>query len=415
MKRTLFSCCVWLTSLAIPVLATGVLRAETDCCGQVYRPDEGDCVCPYDEMESYGECHWYYNHCDPDAEMPQSEEDVSICTEPSPPEPPPVEPTTATDVEQFTGEAADYWYDSESGSYHYYEFTDEEVVTNETAEEAIDDLFDFVDTEDDQSDMAEQVEEVAPESADTYGYEDTYDYYSEYEDYGWEYGEPSYCPADEVPAVETAQDVTAPEPVQPSWTEAIVEDPWQEEYDYAYDDEEYEYRYGDAYDYDAEVTERTEWDDADDEPAQDEVAEDTWEDEYYSDYEEYYSEYDDYDWVEDAEAVQEEETVEPVAEDGDVVESWDDDPYDYGYDEYDYGYDYEYWEQEASDVATAETEDTVVTVKDEDSSQLQREAVLSLARTLDRFGSALQNLSQQLTDMVAEEVAEGPAADAIER
>ena len=40
-----------------------------------------------------------------------------------------------------------------------------------------------------------------------------------------------------------------------------------------------------------------------------------------------------------------------------------------------------------------------------------REAILSLARTLDRFGTALQALSRELTEMADAEVAELPTSD----
>ena len=421
MKRTLFSFCIWLTSLAVALLSSGAVRAESSCDIAVHTPDDGDCVCPYSETESYGECHWYYNHCDPTAEVNEPEA-VAASEEPAPCEP--VE-EPASDVEPLADEQADYWYDSESGSYYYYDFTDDAVVSEETAEDALNDLFDFADAEDVESDTSAQTEEVASDTADAYAneYGDHYyeegDYYSEYEDYGWESDEQSYCPEDEVPAVDPAQNVTANESTEDvaddaAWQDSIVEDPWQEEYDYAYDDEEYEYRYGDEYDYDAEVTEDTQWDAAD-ASVDDQVTDDAWEDEYYSDYEEYYSEYDDYNWADDEQTAETEEAVEPVAENGESVELWEDDHYDYDYDEYEYGYDYEYWEEQASDVQATEAENNVATVDDESANELHREAVLSLAHTLDRFGSALQNLSRKLTNMVTEEVAEGPAAETTQR
>jgi len=40
-----------------------------------------------------------------------------------------------------------------------------------------------------------------------------------------------------------------------------------------------------------------------------------------------------------------------------------------------------------------------------------REAILSVARTLDRVGTALQALSRHLTEMADAEVAELPASD----
>ncbi len=413
MKRTLFSCCIWLTSLAVALLSSGIVRAESCCDTGVRIVDDGDCVCPCSETESYGGCHWYYNHCDPIAEAVEPDEFVSS-EEPTPCEPA-VEPAQASDVEPPADEQADYWYDSESESYYYYDFTDDAVVSEETAEDALTDLFNFADAEDADSDTSTPTEEVASDTADTYANEYGDDY-SEYEDYGWEFDEQSYCPADEVPAVDPVQDITATESTEDeigdtAWPDSIVEDPWQEEYDYAYDDEEYEYRYGDEYDYDAEVTEDTQWD-AGDASVDDQVTDDAWEDEYYSDYEEYYSEYDDYDWSDDDQAAETDETIEPVAEDGEVVESWED---EYDHDAYEYGYDYEYWEEQAPDVQAIEAEDNVATVDSEDANELSREAVLSLAHTLDRFGSALQNLSRQLTDMVTEEVAEGPAAEATQR
>ena len=89
---------------------------------------------------------------------------------------------------------------------------------------------------------------------------------------------------------------------------------------------------------------------------------------------------------------------------------------DYDYSDYYYGYgDYESYDstEASSDNADAaeaiESEDAAV----EDESDVEavedpaphRAAILTLARSLDQIGSALQMLSRQLTDMAAPEVA----------
>jgi hypothetical protein len=207
------------------------------------------------------------------------------------------------------------------------------------------------------------------------------------------------APVDE--AATTATDEAAEEAGQ---DEAY--DYYTEYGDYGYDYEEYEYHYGEAYDDDPSQT--VDWDDA----VESSMSDETVSEEPACD-----------------ETVTEAPTCEEPAETA-RENAWEDEHY-WGYEHYDYGYDTKAYECEcekqekydANEVASGIEETAggsdAPAVNEAQAAvspqKLQREAVLSLARTLNRIGTSLQKISQTLTDMAAQEVAVQTTGDTVER
>ena len=192
MKRTLFSCCILLTALAVPLLPARNLRAESDCdTTSDSLEGVGHCACPYIYADTYGECFWEEDDCDRAA-------DESGCGQVAETE----SVTISDDIEPYNEEKTDYWYDGESGSYYYYEFSDDEAIVEQTVEplsDPLDELFDMCETEtvDAPSEVADEVaaedvvaEDVVAEEMGTYAYEDEYGYddygYDSYNDYSYD-------------------------------------------------------------------------------------------------------------------------------------------------------------------------------------------------------------------------------------
>ncbi len=413
MKRTLFSCCILLTALAIPLLSGRHLRAESDCeAATASRDGGGDCEAPYTYADTYGECFWEDDDCDRATDESQGGQVAELGSV-----------LVRDDIGPYDETMTDYWYDGESDSYYYYEFSDDATTVDEIADETVeplsdplDELFDICETETVEaaivSDPVVAAEEVVAEEADTYGYDGyCYDYEAD-NDWAHLEDDADYCDESSVQEVcqenvskttETAVDETVDTVV-----DADVSDAWQdEEYDYyseyedyGYDFEEYEYRYGEDSEYAYEASDTVDWDNvveqSADEPAVteesindepvDAIVEDVWEGEVYSDYEDY--EYDD--------------------------------TYDYGY---------HYWDEMEVEAEVTEADANLPTLVDEPlvdepavdepvadgNRELPRAAVLSLAHTLSRIGSTLQSISEHITEMVGEEVAEQPNSETIER
>jgi hypothetical protein len=443
MKRTLFSCCILLTALAVPLSAARNLHAQTSCATVAGDPDGiGHCALPQIYADTYGECFWEDDDCDRVADgqdacsIAEVAEDQTVTV---------WDDDDSCDDGNFCNDcdemATDYWYDAQSGTYYEYQFENQEATAEaetDTACEALDDLFEICETQSATTTGTATDEPAAPESvADEtavcdveddcrcdygydYGYDDEYEY--GYED---EYGcDDEYGYADEYEY------------------EQEYEHEYEGEDEYAYDDD-YGYDYGWESAADAGGTDT----DAVVEPSDAEVG---------CPYVEDGLDYRDESYVAevckpaDVDATVQAETAATAVTDEAVSESWQDDEYGYygedgyeyqGYQQYEYGYDpyepahgsescpyeeeylyedaYDYWNEEAVEVEQPAQDAPVPAVVEEPAvagdRQLPRHAVLSLARTLNRIGSSLQTLSQQLTEMVDEQVAAQPAHETLER
>lgn len=247
---------------------------------------------------------------------------------------------------------ADCWYDGKSDTYYDYEFSNAEMVREESKETT---------TEADETYAAEASDESVAED-----WSGSYEFPSE--EAASEQSDEEMSWVEDLPEADSSQesisrqDESTVEPVcgEPATetaptTEAAdvaTEEAWHSKYDYeySYPGEGMEYPYGNTSESETAATEETAEEAATDEMADDaSVEDDAWQDDEYSDYSE-------------------------------PVQAWDDADADV-------------------EVVQGEDSDEVA------GADLESRVLLSLARTLDRVGSTLQSLSRQLSDMATANVA----------
>ncbi|MCL4201593.1 MAG: hypothetical protein KJ000_03810 [Pirellulaceae bacterium] len=390
-KRTFLCLTVFLGSLAGVFLCSSAVRGDEHGSGvptpsSIEASDHGYGGCWYDDDSGYCPYDMVQSAPTPAAEAPPDAE--TYCDD--------------AYESKFYGYEWEYDdYDTDCESYEWLEpIADEQIQA--AAESGAAQAETTATTSDE-----EVVVETATDEDSSNWMADEYEYWSEY-NYDEEYRSiESAAPASDAPNTEVCSE--ASEPAATTSNDADVVEAW-DEMD-GYDDESYDESYDEDY---------------------------GWESEYESGYESDYDYQSEYDYeccpVTEPAAAAAEEAVEveivedlpewmdeavetEVADDmqGDAEANSDDayDYSDYDYSDYYYGYgDYESYdstEAVSDNEEAAESEDAAV----EDESDVEaveepaphRAAILTLARSLDQIGSALQMLSRQLTDMAAPEVA----------
>jgi len=341
-------------------------------------------------------------------------------------------------AEEYADEDADYWYDSETDEYYDHEFAADDASEEMTGEETVETVAEGENpfegpAVDEASILVEDASIAVTEEKQAYdeeehNYDEMYDYEGEY---AYEYYEAAE------PSVEEEVEAT---------TETVATEESEEEYDdyWVCDDFQRDEEEGSRFEEESvELVEESPV------PATEEIADDfDYGYEYWDEYDYYHEEAEEAELVESAEegelgadaelecwmevALEEmtdAEAAVQVAEATTEKATVESDEFDYGYeywDEYDYYYEeaeeaelVENWE-EGELGADAELECWIevdlermrkVASRQPKQSDNDREAILSLARTLDRVGTALQSLSRDLTKMADAEVAELPASD----
>ncbi len=385
MKRTFTSLTVLIASLAGVLLMGGSARCETDD-GSVATSTDDDGAC----------ADMYKTPCAAQ----------SLC-----------------DNEDCTFEGANYWYDTETGEYHEHVFSDQlaadELAREETAETMVSECADMVDDEPAETDVSILVEDAATEqlrsqeTADEYDNDDKYccdiygcegydcegyayeedseyaesdeqisqedvaidadegeqsaeEYHAGYDECFWDCGDEPYIGEESTDLVEDTNDTPASETV-----EEIVDGPMSDEDQQqdAYEDYEYWYEYG----YQEEV-------------AAAESAADT------SDCEkgELGTDQELESWV-DAEIAK---MIAASQQQNEQIAS---------YEEGELGADVELecWVE-------VEFDQLIAASQPQEEEVISRQAILSLARTLDGMSATLKAVSRHLTEMAAPEVAERP-------
>jgi hypothetical protein len=375
-KRTFLTLSVFLGSLA------GVFL-----CNSAVRGDEHGCAVPTPasaEASDYG-----YEGCWYDYDSGYCPYNMVQASPTPATEAPPVADTHGDDDAAYESKFYGYeWeydnYDTECEAYEWLEpIADEQIQA--AVETASND---------------EAAVETASDNDSSDWMADEYEYWSEYNyDDEYRYIE-SAAPASDAPTTEICTE--ADEATATTSSDAEVVQAWDDED--GYDDESYDESYDDEFGWESEYEYGYEYRPMT-EPASD-MADEAVETEI----------------VEDLPEMMDDAVETEVAEDTSDETS---DYSDYDYSNYYYGYgDYESYEStearsENSDAAEAiESEDAAV--EDESDADAMeapaphRAAILTLARSLDQIGSALQTLSRQLTDMAAPEVATR-AADSSQR
>jgi hypothetical protein len=427
-KRTFLSLSVFLGSLAGVFLCNGTVRSEQDSASvMTSSPCESwGCEyqgCWYDEANDHCPYHMHETATTPAADEEQVAE--KPCDAP------------VADESKYDGYEAKYYgyqweYDDYDSAYEDYGWS--EPIAESPAETVME--TEVIETE------TTTIATVDDDSSEQMNYDDWYEYYddwSEYDDDEYRYLEATnqatqeaateVCTDSDQPLDETVQQDQAVEAAIDAGCfdlpadEASMNgyDPYEDDYGYGYD---YGYEYG--YEYDEEYREAYEHEpkfdrteevvDVTDESIETEtieVAEENVETETVEAAEETVEaemieaaeETVEAEMTEAAEETTEAETTSEAASDN--SEAWSDE-YDYYhgcyYGDCDYGYgDYESslstespTESESEETTDGEVNDLPV---------LRQAAILTLARSLDQMGSALQMLSRQLTEMATPEVA----------
>lgn len=370
-KRSFLTMCVFLGSLGAILLGPGGTQADQQ--DTAIEASAGYVAWSYD----YPGCWYEYasGYCAYPTVEVQAEATVEPVTEE------PAETTVSCDTyetEDYGYLAKDYGYQWEYEDYDsaYEDDLWSELITDSQAESA--------GTEQDDSIAVEEAVVAAVESNVSTWAED-YDYWAEYYDEAYRCYEatvrPTYEPA-EVPAEENdatieevvaettgvdtaAEEIEAAEASETPASDSAMD--WQHECQDHFDfDYSYCYEYGYGYGYEEGLT---------------------------------------FEPITSIDPIETTEATEEVAE---VIEQADTCYEDYHYygDCYYYSYYGSYYgSYYRDDVQSGHADRESSEVVEMDSPALHQAAVLSLARSLDRMGSALKMLSHQLTDMVAPEVA----------
>ncbi len=443
MTRSVLSLAILLAALSGSLLQTKAVRSDTGDDPQATESQDNGC-CPAMRDPLYEEEYGYYYEgrgCDPPQNTPKCDEpEENVASDQTGVE---TESTSEVDAEEYANEDVDYWYDSETGEYYDHDFADEntteEMPIEDTAETVAEQEDPFADPADDEASIliedasiAATEEELAAQDEMQHAYEEMYDYDDEdaYDYYG--YGESS---AEE--KVEETTESIATEESEEVYDYYCDESYWEEEEDSHFEEEsielveetpesstdesvddfDYGYEYGELYEEEyaksmEQVAEET---------ADEEVTEESDEFDYGYEY------WDEYEYGEDVEQIADDS--EQVAEETPVEEVTEEsDEFDYG-DEYWDEYDYYYEDAVEAEIVEntedgelgadaelecwieADLEELTVASQQQEQSDNDREAILSLARTLDRAGTALQALSRHLTELADAEVAELPTSD----
>lgn len=445
MTRSVLSLAILLAALTGSLLLTPAVRSETGNDTQATESQDNGCcpaMCDPLYQEEYNYYYEGYDYEAPQDNPIHNKAEETIASEPAEGE---TESANEMDEEEYTSEDVDYWYDSETGEYHDYEFaaeemTPEETVEANTPEEPAQDETSIL-VED--ASIAAADEEPAYDK-DEHSYDDMYDYEDEY---AYEYNDFAESSAEE--EVEATTEAVAAEESEQEYDDywddgyedggedsyfeeesvEIVEDTPEPSNDENVDDLDDGYDYWEQYqlDYPEGMEQLADDSERAVEEAVDEVTEEA------DDFDYGYEYWDEYEYGEDVEQIADDnEQVAEESTDEEVAEESDD--FDYG-DEYWNEYDYYYEDALEAEIvensedgelgADAELECWIeadlakmkkVASRQPKQSVNDREAILSLARTLDRVGTALQALSRELTEMADAEVAELPTSDeAIQR
>lgn len=390
MKRTFLSLAVFVASFAAPSLFGEAVGGETEDGSVARSPDE------------YGECTW---------------SGEAICVDES-----------GCDYDGYSSQETDYWYDAHTGEYHDLTFSDgsaiEEMVSEETADSKAPERKDMAGKEVAEANDTILIEDAATGQArsEDVAYEPAFDEYS-CEMYGCEGYAGNGCAWDEnteyvesdegtseedsyreqklAQPAEEASDSPSPEPVEEIAQAQITDDERQyDDFDCGYDECWYEYAYQEQVaaeslsGEDGELGSDEElqmWMDAEIEEM---VAAAEQQDEQIASYAEgeLGSDEELEMWI-DAEI---EEMIAATTRDEQI------DSYAQG----ELGSD-----EELEYLIDAEFDRTIAASQPQKQKQnvVRREAILSLARTLDQVSATLQAISQHLTDVATSEVAELPA------
>lgn len=364
MTRSVLSLAILFATLTGSLLLTKAVRSDTGDDAQAMTPqDNGCCPAMCDPLYEEG-CDYYYDGigCDTPLDAPASDE----IAEDAVPDEAGNEVELASEVaaEENTDKDVDFWYDSETDEYYDYEFAADDAAEEMTGEETVAESENPFDgpAVDEASILIEDasiavVEEEQAYDEEEHNYDEMYDYEGEYAYESYKYTEQSV--ENEVEAI----------------TESVATEESEEEYELGADAE---LRY----------------------------------------------------WMEVAlEEMTDVEAAEKVAKETTEAMTVESDDFDYGYEYWD-EYDYYYEEAEVAELvenweegelgADAELECWIevdlermkkVASRQPKQTDNDREAILSLARTLDQVGTALQALSRELTEMADAEVAELPVSD----
>lgn len=388
----------WLAAPARGENETPYPSADMGCGGQGVCPD-------VEKMRAYGECPWYYDEEYHHGGMP----DVTSAVTDMEPSDPAVEEGEAADEATTAAEAtttnatagpADCWYDGATDSYHDYEFSNADMIREETVETtettteteavesyAVEAADEATETDDDWNGSYEFPSEtvVSDDSAeDSYWADDVAE--ADCDDESMSYGDESYVErVCREPAADTASAATE--------ADFATEEAWHGDYsaEYAYPTEGTEYPYGDASESEMAKTQSAETMEE-----SEEVMEGTWS-------------------MDTAEAEANESPADWSS--GEYEDDYSADPYRYDHGRDIYGAPVPTWGEPGENVQGLEGEDSeefLAAPATSTAVEFDSEVILSLARTLDRIGVTLQSLSQYLTEMATADVAKRHGA-ALER
>ncbi len=324
--------------------------ADTGCAGQDACPD-------VEKMRAYGECPWYYD----EAYHYGTPEVTSAVTDTEPSDPA-MEETEAAEEATTTAEAtptnvtagpADCWYDGATDSYHDYEFSNADMIREETAEAT------------EAATETEAVETYAAESRDEATEMDD-DWSGSYE-----------FPSETVVREDSAEDS--------SWADVATEEAWHGDCsaEYACPTEGTEYPSGDASE--SEVAE-TQFPETMEES--EEVMEGTWR-------------------TDTAEAEANESPADWPS--GEYEDDYSVQPYRYDNGQDTYGAPVPTWGEPGENVEGLDGEDSedfLAAPATSTAVEFDSDVILSLARTLDRIGVTLQSFSHYLTELATTDLAE---------
>jgi len=466
MTRSVLSPAILLAAFTGSLLLTEAVRSDTADDSQATKPQDNGC-CPATDDSLY---EAEYDYCyegdgyDTPQDTPKCDEAEGIASDEAGED---TGSASEVDAEEYTYEDVDYWYDSETDEYYEYDFGAddlmEEMAVEETAKSVEKEANPFRELVQDEASILLEDISIAPtegkQAHETVEYEHTYDEMYDYEyayDCYWDdcYGEQedgSYLDEESPELVaettESSSDVNAESP----------------EYWYEYW-EALEQEYADSLEVVVEHSEQVVVETVAEPAAPSDEFDDYWH-EYWEVLEQQYAdslelvvehseqvvmettaeatapsdELDDY-WYEYWEALEQEyaDSMEAVVEHSEQVAAKptelvidESDDLDYWYEYWD---EYDYYDEVAEEVELVESlaegedgelgadaelecwmeadlEEMMVAFQRQEQADNDREAILSVARTLDRVGTALQALSRELTEMADAEVADLPASD----